>query len=265
MTGMNRLLWMWWLLVSGVNLQIGFGYKCIRYPGGGIYFWWMAGASHYLQEKYDLTGMPVVGVSAGAIAASLLASKSSFSDAASLALRIAHENKVWDSKFGMAGILKSMIDEFLEEALPDDISSETLNSIHIAATPQNVYVNGPTKFISNFADKRDLKDAVLASSHIPLFMDGKFYSVYKDEKYVDGEFWSFVSNGAYTTPAPAILNNFSEQDVLHIDFKKDELFMKSLGNDKSIVKLITPDGLFEMMDYGYTYMNKLHKTGQIKI
>lgn len=41
----------------------------ICFPGGGIYFYWQAGAVHYLQQHFNLRQANLVGASAGALTA----------------------------------------------------------------------------------------------------------------------------------------------------------------------------------------------------
>ena len=52
-------------------------YECIRFRGGGIYFWWQAGAARYLNEHADdkLGNLPLYGTSAGSLTATLYGAK----------------------------------------------------------------------------------------------------------------------------------------------------------------------------------------------
>lgn len=146
-------------------------YKYLRFNGGGIYFWWQAGASRYLQEKNELIkSIPVYGTSAGAISATLWISNASYVDAAKIAIDIAERNKVWDSKLGLAGIWSPMIKEFLHEIVPNDLSEDDLSRVNIAVTPR-LLIKG-TKYLNGFTDKDDLINAAMSSVHIPVFMNG---------------------------------------------------------------------------------------------
>jgi len=63
------------------------GIKLIRFGGGGMYFWWQAGAAQYLLERFDLHDVSVLGESAGSLVAALLACRVSFDNAADVAIR----------------------------------------------------------------------------------------------------------------------------------------------------------------------------------
>ena len=43
----------------------------VAFPGGGIFFWWQAGAIVGLSKRIDFSAVPCVGASAGALAATL--------------------------------------------------------------------------------------------------------------------------------------------------------------------------------------------------
>ena len=57
----------------------------LAYPGGGIFFWWQAGAVAALNRSYRLAEVPCVGASAGALAATLGACARSVGDTAARA------------------------------------------------------------------------------------------------------------------------------------------------------------------------------------
>lgn len=63
------------------------GVKLIRFGGGGIHFWWQAGAAQYILNTYDLKDVNVLGESAGSLVAALLACEVPFDHAADVAIR----------------------------------------------------------------------------------------------------------------------------------------------------------------------------------
>lgn len=92
------------------------------FPGGGIFFYWQAGAITYLREKgYDLSSVSAAGASAGALTATLTASNVDFYDATKLALKMSEEASVWDRRGGLQGIWGPIIHDWLDELLPDDV------------------------------------------------------------------------------------------------------------------------------------------------
>lgn len=66
----------------------------IVFPGGGIYFWWQAGAVKALQESCDLTNYSFAGASAGSLSAVFAASGVDMDEAYRSAHRLASENGI---------------------------------------------------------------------------------------------------------------------------------------------------------------------------
>ena len=78
--------------------------------------------------------------------------------------------------------------------------------------------------------------------------------------YIDGSFWQFVNR---CQPEKYPLNDV-HSDVFDLDYSLDTQFVLELQrSDSSIVKLISPDGLYEMMNRGYTYTKTLHQQGKL--
>ncbi len=99
------------------------------FPGGGIFFYWQAGAITYLREQnynLDTTAdnddqkLLFTGASAGALCATLTCTNVDFIAATSLALEKAEEEGIWDRPLGLYGIWGDIIEEWLYELLPND-------------------------------------------------------------------------------------------------------------------------------------------------
>ena len=136
----------------------------------------------------------------------------------------------------------------MEEVLPHDIDRDTLDKIHVRITPLLVFKG--TKLVSNFSCRSDLIESLMASIHIPLFMDGHV-------------FYSFMTKRP--TMLPKLFRDLDkDRDILRIEQKMDEAFMKSM-KDKSIVKLISPTELHSMMKHGYNYMQDLDRQNKVQI
>lgn len=105
-------------------------------PGGGLFFFWQAGAIHYLlQEGYDLTSsshVKLAGASAGAIAAALTTSKVDFLKATHLALQYAEAAKLWETK-RLRTVWGLLIEQWLTELLPlsaSDMANRQVSKMH---------------------------------------------------------------------------------------------------------------------------------------
>lgn len=99
-------------------------YKAIRFSGGGIYFWWQAGVSQYLVEKFnekDKVFPLLLGSSAGSLTATLLGNKCDMVKAAEYAIMQSEREKIFDSPKGLAGIWGPIVKEWLQVLLPEDI------------------------------------------------------------------------------------------------------------------------------------------------
>ena len=96
------------------------------FPGGGIFFYWQAGVITYLREQnYILTGttsqqIKYTGASAGALCATLTTTNVDFIKATELALQKSDDVGVWDRPLGLAGVWGGIIEEWLDELLPND-------------------------------------------------------------------------------------------------------------------------------------------------
>lgn len=251
-----------WLLLLALKCTLS--YKLLRFGGAGINYWWQAGAATFLQEKFDLSSIDLVGASAGAITAAMLVGNGSFEDGAELAIRQARDNDLWNKKTGLAGIWGTLVRSYLEELIQaENLSTENMQRVHIAVTPQLVLQG--TRLVSNFSSKSDLLDAVMASVHIPLFMNGRWFSNYRGERYIDGSFWGFIAK--QQVPLPRHLQNaatfVSSEDILDINYQLDTRFVESQDR-RNMVRLITPEGLYDMMHFGYEYMRKQERMGHLQ-
>lgn len=246
-----------WLLYCVVIIVTCNGFKVVRFPGGGIYFWWQAGAATYLMETQKVDNLPLMGASSGSIVASLMALNLSFEDAAKLAIKLGLDNSIWDNKSGLSGIWGAMVKEFLREMIPNQIPSQSLNRVNILVTP-TLLLKGPV-LLNNFHSKGDLIDAVMASIHIPMFMDGRISTSYQGKQYIDGSFWSQIAK----VQGPFPTKNLNKKlDVFHVDYKNDRTFTKVWGRTP-ITKLISPADVYTMMERGYKYMEALDRKGAL--
>lgn len=210
----------------------------------------------YFQEKGSLRlDVKIQGISAGSLSAALLVTNSSFSKAASYAIMQAKRENVWTNPTGLGGIWGDLVEEWLQELIPSETSAETLSSLFVVATP---FPLGSPKLLHSFPDKKDLINACLVSSHIPFFMNGKLSRNYNNRKYIDGEFWPFVTRGIIKTPLPP---EISADDVYSVSWTDDIEFAKRVSG--SFVSLISVDGLYEMIEAGYKYMEQQDKLGEL--
>jgi hypothetical protein len=155
----------------------------IYFRGGGIYYYWQAGACQYLRDHIDpvtLRDIPVVGASAGSLSATLLKCGVNFYDATAFVVEQAEREKVYE-KGSLLGIWGGLVREWLNAMIPDQVECSDLN-LHITLTPLNPL--RPTFLANDFHDKADLIEACMGSVHIPFFLDWKAYTKYRGRRYV---------------------------------------------------------------------------------
>jgi len=135
----------------------------IVFPGGGIFFYHQAGVVNFLREEgYDLSHTSFSGASAGALTATLAATGVDFYEATDLALKMAADAGIWDRSNGLQGIWGPLIEDWLNELLPQSIES-VQGRITILITPIPSF--GKSK-ISHFEDRNDLIQCNMASVHL---------------------------------------------------------------------------------------------------
>jgi hypothetical protein len=230
--------------------------ECIYFSGAGIYFWWQAGCAKYIRQYCDIEEVPIIGASAGSLTSSLLLSGVDFDYAADTAIELANQFGVYNDKKSFV-FWGPILRNWLEKILPNDISASQLNQLQVAITPASPFVS--PKLVSGFVDKEDLIECLLASCHVPLLLDGKPFTEYRGEKYLDGSFWYFVTKDRFTgLPLPV---KTDPKNVFWVDYCDDEAFMASISG--FILETISPTSMLDMMASGYKYMETEHYEGRL--
>jgi predicted acylesterase/phospholipase RssA len=116
----------------------------------------LQGAVKYLQEHYSLDQVQLIGCSAGALVAVLLACGVSPDRALRSAFRLSVENDIWSRKGGLAGIWGGLIRAWLDELLPTDAGDRCSGRVRLIAT--EVPKLG-LKYLERFETKQDVIDA----------------------------------------------------------------------------------------------------------
>eukprot|EP01041_Mallomonas_annulata_P006810 gene6810-13796_t len=233
--------------------------KCVYFTGAGIYYHWQAGAAKYMQEHCDLKNIPVIGASAGALTSTLLLAGVDFEEATATSITLAKEAGVFESRTGLVGVWHGLIKDWLEIVIPQNIPMEKFSNLQISVTPVSPFQR--SELITEFKDRADLIDACLASCHIPFFLDGKPFTIFRDRPTIDGSFYYFVTKDRYTgLPIP---ESISSEDIFWVDYGDDEEFMKNMSGN--FLSLTTPEGAYEMINSGYNFMRKEHEEGRLPI
>ena len=221
----------------------------IIFPGGGIFFYWQAGAVTYLRDVgYELEDVPVVGASAGALMATLTAYNVDFEEATELALSLCDKYNVWERPLGLFGIWGCIIEEWLDTLLPDSIYLED-DKLSILLTTIPFFEKSR---IDNFFDKKDLIACNMASVHLPWFLNKNAVASFRGTSFIDGSFMSkiddYCSNDLY--------------DKIILDWSQDPI-MEAMSGD--FVRAIGNDGIWSIFHQGRKFAAKLDNDGTFKI
>ena len=91
-------------------------------------------------------------------------------------------------KLGM--LVSNMMEDLIDDAAAQKIISNNQRKVHIAmvGAPEGSLMkayNQPIKLCSNFTDKEDIRDAVLASTHLPYIANGNKTTMFRGREVVD--------------------------------------------------------------------------------
>jgi hypothetical protein len=219
------------------------------FPGGGIFFYWQAGAVSYLREQgYNLTAVTVAGASAGALTATLAATGVDFYQATTLALELAEKAGIWDRSGGLQGIWGPMIYDWLDELLPENaVELVEEGRLSLLVTPLPMFGK---KKVNSFKDRNDLIRCNMASVHLPWFLDGELTSNFRDQPCIDG---SFLSKGQDYLPEQ------KASSVLILDYNRDPTYESTKMLD--FVTALSPDGIWKMFEDGKEYARQMDEKG----
>mmetsp|Transcript_11943 Transcript_11943/g.14434 ORF Transcript_11943/g.14434 Transcript_11943/m.14434 type:complete len:314 (-) Transcript_11943:141-1082(-) len=222
------------------------------FPGGGIFFYWQAGAVTYLREQgYDLSHTTLSGASAGALTATLTGCNVDFEVATDLALDLAKDAGVWERKGGLQGIWGPMIESWLDTLLPDDATDRVNDRVSLLVTPVPSFGKN---IISHFHSKDDLIACNMASVHLPWFLDGRLTSTFRDSSVIDG---SFLSNESHYAPK----RPEEMKDTVTLDWTKDPVMSTKAAE---FVKVVSKDGIWDFLETGKKFAAHMEEQGDFQ-
>ncbi|PNH11898.1 Patatin-like phospholipase domain-containing protein 1 [Tetrabaena socialis] len=221
----------------------------LSWAGAGIFFFWQLGAMKFLSERYDLTRVPMAGASGGALASVLAACGVPADEVLQRAYDLSVKYGIWERPLGLVGVWGSLIEQWLDDLLPDDAAERCRGKITIIVTtlPNMAQVG-----ISDFKDKKDLITAAMASSHIPMLLDLKFARLCRGKYCVDGSFPDFFYNDnsdLLKAGGSAVIFDYFNDAKLVRKGRMDMLSLKKYEEVKHIMQL------------GYEYAAQLHQEG----
>eukprot|EP00898_Chlorokybus_atmophyticus_P008475 jgi/Chlat1/8629/Chrsp86S08028 len=171
----------------------------IAIPGGGMLFYWQLGAASALARRYDslslssstsssssLPTLSWAGASAGALAAALAAARVDPHHAAEEAIALARRERLWQRGGGGGGgggvggagklalVWGKLVREWLHGLLDEKAGERCRGRVKIAlGWPWLWRIR--RRHVSDFASTPDLIECLMASVHIPVFLDGRLF------------------------------------------------------------------------------------------
>jgi len=234
----------------------------LAFPGGGIFFWWQAGAVTALSRRYRLGEMPCVGASAGALTASLAACDVDMNEALDVAVRLAEERGLWTrGAWGLYGIWGPMVHDWLDELLPPDAADVTRGRLHIVIkrAPRLERPWLEPLVVRDFTSKSDLIDANLASAHVPLFLNGRLTAHFRGMRCVDGSLSLRPSSSRRRVVLP------HGASLVRIEPREDERMRDKYRKREDFLRLTSRAGVEEMMAWGEAYVDEMARNGELAV
>ncbi len=164
---------------------------------GPAFFSWMVGFSHGLRESGLLSSSTskstnhLIGISGGSMCATLLAADFDLSSTSDVMVCGQEQSdRCRDGKQKLGMLVNNMMDDLIDDAAAQKIINNKQRKVHIAMvdTPGGSLMkayNQNIKLCSNFTDKEDIRNAVLASTHLPYLSNGNATTIYRGKEVVD--------------------------------------------------------------------------------
>ena len=180
----------------------------VAFTGGGLFYWWQAG---YMSAFRLPPNARVVGASAGSLTALMAKCDVDQEEAFRLALDLCDKYEIFSRPLGLAGRWGGLVREWINALLPMDAHERCRGKVHVLIT--HIAIDpfapegSPQKLswpllkrvrVTDFRDRADLVDCVMASVHIPWFMDGTIAATFRGQNFVDGSF--LQRDGELTVP-----------------------------------------------------------------
>eukprot|EP00798_Chlamydomonas_sp_ICE-L_P028951 gene28950-32144_t len=144
----------------------------ISWPGCGILVFWQLGVLKRLSETLDTQKLSMLGSSSGALV-SCLAACGVDGERASRELVHLIGKSSFTKGLGIFGRIGSIGEQWLGSLLPPDAASKCSSRSAVLLTSMPTCI---TCRVDTFASRQDVIDMALASSHLPLLLNGKFFA-----------------------------------------------------------------------------------------
>jgi hypothetical protein len=230
-------------------------------------FWWQQGAVSRLGQYVDISQAATSGASAGACSAVLAACGVPAADVSRVALELSHHARVFERPLGLAGVWGGLVREWLDQLLPPDAHARCDGRVHISVLE---VLPWRRRLVRDFSSRQSLIDTVMASAHVPWFMDGWPVMRHRGRLCIDAGVGAAHAQLLTSDAADAIradprcgdadaaggLQAFGAGDVFTICYSHDPMLAKLRRSD--LLRLQTSDGVSELLRRGAEYAERIY-------
>ncbi|KAJ9526871.1 hypothetical protein QJQ45_017763 [Haematococcus lacustris] len=132
----------------------------LSWPGAGVLVFWQIGVMKGLAARYDLSRLPMLGSSSGALVTALAKGGACMDAAAHRGIQLLKEFDVTSRPFGLLGILGRLTRQWMEDVLPDRAAERCSGggaTLLVTTLPLL-----RTRHITDFHCRDDLMEVVMA-------------------------------------------------------------------------------------------------------
>ena len=191
--------------------------KIIHFRGNATGFFNYIGCGLFLRHHYDLREVKFSGCSSGAIISAIMALEVDFNRAVIIPFQLRPNG---NKQLALMGNWKRKLRAYLESILPAN-----KNYIHLEGLRVGVQFMDGFQFFNSFQSKDDLVNCLLASTHIPFFMDYKPFDKFRGKKCVDGDIFSRYER-------------LKEKGTMYLNYEVPFRKGVSLKTEKEVIQLI---------------------------
>jgi len=229
--------------------------------GGGIFLFWQIGAARAVSEVRQGRTTYWAGTSAGALCAALTLCHVEPLLAIETAHRLALERDLYRRPLGLLGVWGEILRQWLDVVLPPDADVLCGNLLTIQVTEwRGIRAGLRVRRISNFSNRSELIDVLMASVHIPLFLDGSLWASLPRPQEKSPTL-AFDGSALWFVPLPARRYwgvNDSDLTVTNQPGIEPNYFITHLEDEEAVegpkfLELIGIDSAIELCSRGYSF------------
>ncbi|MEO1262839.1 MAG: patatin-like phospholipase family protein [Bacteroidota bacterium] len=197
--------------------------KTIHFRGNATGFFNYIGCGLFLRHHYNLSEVRFSGCSSGSIISAIMALEVDFNQAVMIPFQLQPRS---NNQLALMGNWKNKLETYLWHILPAHKNYRSMERIRVGVQ----FMDG-FQFFNSFESKDDLINCLLASTHIPFFMNLKPFDHFRGKKCVDGALFSRH-------------DRLKEKGTFYLNHKIPFIKGISLKSEQELIQLIK-DGFLE--------------------